>query len=64
MNEEIYEIIDASINEKIETERRINEEEFRRREVSPPTLISNLTTDPNFYVFLGPVVYLLLFIII
>ena len=47
-----------------EREKVINQDEFRRMEVSPPTLISNLTTDPNFYVFLGPVVYLLLYIII
>ena len=40
-----------------------NEEEIRRMAVSPPTLISNLTTDPKFYIFLGPVVYLLLFIL-
>ena len=50
--------------EALEREKLINQDAFRRREVSSTTLISNLTTDPNFYVFLGPVLYLLLFILI
>ena len=56
--------MEAYLNEALDSQNLRNQEEFRRREVSPSTLISNLTTDPNFYVFLGPVVYLLLFILI
>ena len=54
----------ATIKEDLETDAARKEEALQRMAVSPPTLISNLTTDPNFYVFLGPVVYLLFFIII